>query len=603
MVRQWMRRGMVVLLLAMLVLAACDTGPATGSGDGDGGDPTFGDLDALLGAVVGSIGMNLPSSLASTGGTLSARALDYSALPDVDSDAYEYLLAHLETMDAQITNLKDALTGLKDDIIAGSDLQPDEVYEESFEATGETIRIKYSWQDVGDTTYLVVESGTFDTATDALKSGSYMEVEDLGNDEVAGQVMYTGVDTDSSFKAKFDFDSSTGYIDGYYEMTNPVDGDESGQVRVIPDTEDTANGVEVAVKFEGEFGVHTQLGWANDNYGGVVSVNDPDTGSSDDEGLFTEIFAVDGGTGNVVFVEVGQKEVDVLFERVYRGRQALTADPSSIVNAYSASYTPPVDADGTAPDNLTLTFTWTPSPGNEDPDAYQIYDGLDTTGTQLVSVTGSAMNPEGIWEIYWLGGSGSTLQSGDAVFYLLSYELTDDGAGTFTGTAQFYKVAEVPSTIDMFGETGFYVQGATPLKYVTGEADTAGDTLIERYELDYDNDGNSDEFAYYVDVSGDGTFNPFESIQAGNDPDVPLNVWGAALDDSEAPFILGPIPEIAIDDGAGGTTGLTYEFESQLSGALGHLDEIAADQHISTITVPLFPVDGSDWKDISASDF
>lgn len=587
---RWKAARVVAIILAgfvLLLATACDTGVTPG--EDTPAEETPSDIDSVLGSVVGSIGMNLPASLASTSSSSSSRTLDYSLLPEVGSEAYSHLLAHLETMEAQVTDLKNNLSLLRTDIIAGSDLQPDQTYEESFADTGETIRIKYSWVDVGDKTYLVVVTGTFDTASGTLKNGSYLEVEELANSAVAGQCMYTGDDgAGNSFRAKFDFDSSTGYMDAYYEMTSTTEGDESGQVRVIPDTEDTANGIEVAVKFRGEsFGVHTQLGWANDNYGGVISVNDPDSTVADDEHLYTEIFAVDSGAGKVVYVENGQKTVDVMFERIDRGKQNL----AGIVNAYSAGSTPP--------ENLTLTYTWTPTAGSPDPAGYEIYSGLEATGTPLV--TNTTDNPEGIWEVYWLDESVGTLTAGDSVYYLLSHDLTED-SGTYTGTSQFYKVSEVPATIDMFGETNFYVQGFTPVKYVTGTfAD--GDTLINRYELDYTGDGTADEFAYYIDISDDGSFNPLVSIEAGTDPDIPLLVWGVALDDSESPFIIGPIPDVSVPDGAGGTTGLTYEYADTQTNALGHLDEIAADQHISTISPPLFPVDGSDWKTISTADF
>jgi hypothetical protein len=374
-----------------------------------------------------------------------------------------------------------------------------------------------------------------------------------------------------------------------------------------PDPNHPDEGVELAFKYVGSsFGAFTQTAWALDDYGAVLSHSDPDTGTSGDEQLDMEYFVVDGGSAKISYRLRGKQDPQYLFERVYWGRSKADDMSAGVwddsVKVYDSSYNASAEGE-ISPATLFIQYP-SGSPGD-----FSVYPGDPTDGTAKIPDANVEGDPAGTAvprQIFWLGGSGTSLQAGDSVYQMLSHE-TESGDEII----QYYEVAEVPETASVFGYSGqFHVQEMYPLKYVTGSFNN-GDTVIQVAPNAISTpDGAEDR--YYVDANSDTSYATTTQIDDNEPPDVELIVWKqdsfSYYDEAQqkevtvngTPWVVGNLPDVPMSGGS-----LTYLYESQRQDIASRFSgmDIESGDSITDTTVDPFPVLQEKWKDIQASEF
>jgi hypothetical protein len=549
-----------------------------------GGDGTSRQSDATeMLTSVGDLNLNLPKTLKS--GSSSKENIDYDGLPEVRSQAHFYLTMMVEGIEGHMARINEDIDLLETDIIPGSQLEAGEVHSETFES-GDTIKIKYDFKtDTSGKEYLIITMGTFSEAG-AVKDGVYIEVTEGEDGTISGHGQYMMIGDTGNHYSKLVFNSAADIMTAYTNMTSEEEGLELGTLRVGKDTADTENGVFVAAKWNTEsHGNHTQIAWANDNYGGVVSEHlQPGDGTEDHPSMYTEYFALSEEKSKIIYRQHGEENTEILWEFIKMAKEDIT----NITDEGKNGYTDGMDA----PPFLALTYT-------EGEDGWEMYewDGENNqvTGDPLAANTTHPAST--VAELYWIDPEDTTPQPqpGDALYKWVYFP-----DGTSTNVAVFEKVSEVPAAITgLMSEINYYIQELYPLKWVQGTLES-GNTLIQRsLDIDNDGDGTNDEYRYWLDNNDDGSFDLMS--------DVEIMVWSypetyydeeneTMVTTESSPWLIGDIPQTGAID-------LEYIWSGAFDAVELKLQDMGEDDVISTIEVPPFPVFGENWKDVSAADF
>jgi hypothetical protein len=603
----------VLTLSLLLALVACDYMQLDGdssSSSGSSGTKSGSTAETIVDSI-GTLTLNLPDTLQSSdsspSSTIARTSVNYDSLDDVPSHAYDQLMDNIErlTQDAESIN---TIFGMIKEAIEGG-LEEDQVYEGTFTGNGPdgygtyNSKLKYSFETSGDVEYLVALGGCF-TETDELMGACYIEARiiDESAETVEGQAMFTGQYTDEETNitfhsySKIAFNTETDVQEGYHYMTNGTDSelDHGGMVRITPDSSDSNNGVYVATHFDGWYGQFIELGWANDNYGGVQNWGQWEWEGSTEENIYSEYFTLSTGEAKIVFREWGTEDASHIYWDVNSARNNFD---SGIFDA--ATVIP-----SSAPDYISIKSN------HSSHSSFEVYSG-EFTISNISGETAAATvseDPYNYWRIVWLTPGvtpSTTITSGDAAYRMKS--VTEDGSQNFV--AVFEKVVEVPDTTSRFGYSGFYTQSMYPLKYVTGSFSNS-ETIIQYEQVDWngnnvldpedDWNGNNvaDDYIYFIDKDGDGEFDDFDS---GANAEQELMVWDMQEWDSDTvtSWLMGEIPSYT--DGDGNT--ISYTYNSEKAAVDAKFSNITEDDYISTISYPDFPIAEEAFPTITADSF
>jgi hypothetical protein len=564
--------AVITLIVMLFLLAGCGS---------PGGASRTQDVTNML-ASVGDLSLNLPKTLKSSAS--SKENIDYENLPEVKSQAYFYLTLLVEGIEGHMAGINSDLDLMETDIIPGSNLEPGQIYSETFE-NGETIKIKYNFTTTtAGTEYMIITMATFD-ASGTVTGGTYIEVTEAEDETISGQGQYIMVGESGNHYSKLVFDTATDILTAYSNMTSEAEGLELSTIKVTKDAEDTENGVFVSMKWNTDsWGNHTQIAWANDSYGGVVSEDIIPVGEDTQNGMYTEYFALSENKSKIIYRQRGDEVPDILWELIDMAREDVTGLNEEGKNAYTAELTE-------APLFLAMEYT-------AGTDGWEIYEWDEenevTKGNALASNTTG--DPLTVDELFWFEGTEASAQTGDALYkYVYSPDVSDPSI------AVFEKVSEVPQTVPGLGtETNYYIQEMYPLKWVRGTFEASGDTIIQTESLgDIDGDG-TDDYRYWLDNNDDGVYDMLNEVE--------LMVWTfpetyydeeteTMVTTESTPWFLGDIP-------AYGTIDPEYIWQDAFDAVNQKLISMGQEDHIiSTIEVPAFPVLGEEWKDVSDADF
>lgn len=619
------RTTIALTLVLVLSLGGCKLFGGDGSDDDD--DGTLTDAVSVLSEVVTALnGVPSAKSLTTTSAvdTVTAQAnVDYGNLSVPYSPAYETLNFHVNALLTNVDGIVKDLDVFREQIDS-VDMEPDEPYEDPPNEAGNVLKMKYTTVEKkvegNEHTYFIFTMGEFDSSDKPL-GGIYLEVTELPDDAgLRGMCMSVDYGSAQTARHKVAFDTAEGSVTSYAETdVAATDGiEEQGKVRVVPDPNNPESGVELALKYKGDaYGEITQTAWATDEYGGVVEHRLP-ADSSQDPRAFAEGFVVgDGGDAAVAFRLVGDPSPQVLFEPVYLGRDKADTPSDDFwsggtLNVYSDSYTAPEDSDELAPQRLLVQY----DDSSSDTSQFSVYAATgDDKGTPPENASPVFENPsdsdtqaDALDRLFWLEGTGTSLEAGDAVYYPLDFVTDGD-----TVTREFYKLTEVPETAKLFGyEHQFYFQDLVPLKYLTGSFSN-DNTIIQIDEDVPVGDGESED-RYYIDSNGDGSFATIGQIASGEKPDIQLMVWEQQesyySEEEEKEVNLSAVPWVIggelPDDLPLSDANVTYTYDAEASQIGNHLEGLLnpeGEDYFTDTTVDPFTVHTKAWKDIKASDF
>ncbi|MFP4442079.1 MAG: hypothetical protein ACLFST_03085 [Spirochaetia bacterium] len=575
-----MKRSILCGIVLFVIFGISSIFLSCGSPDGNGTSRQS-DATEMLSSV-GDLSLNLPKTLKS--GTVSKENIDYDGLPDVQSQAHFYLTMMVEGIEGHMARINDDINLLETDFIPGSGLEPGEVHSETFES-GDSIKVKYDFQtDASGVEYLIITMATFSEAG-AVKDGVYIEATEAEDGTISGHGQYMITGDNGNHYSKLVFNSASDIMTAYTNMTSEAEGLELGTLRVGKDTADTENGVYVASKWNTDLhGNHTQIAWANDSYGGVVSEDIHSDGTEDHPSMYTEYFALSEEEAKIIYRQHGEENTDILWEFIKMAKE----DIVTITDEGKNGYTEGVEA----PLFLALTYT-------EGEDGWEMYewDGVDSQVTGDPLATNTTHPASTVAELYWIDPDDTTSQPqpGDALYKWVYFP-----DGSSTNTAVFEKVSEVPAAVTgLMSDINYYIQDLYPLKWVQGSMES-GNTLIQRsLDIDSDGDGTNDEYRYWLDNNDDGAYDLMS--------DVEIMVWSypetyydeateTMVTTESSPWLIGDVPQTGAID-------LEYIWSGAFDAVELKLQDMSEDDVISTIEVPAFPVLGEDWKDVSAVDF
>ena len=587
--------------------SSSDDGGSSSGNDDDDSSSTADAAEVASDVVtnLSSINLELPQALSSGGSRLD---IDYDSLDDVPSMAYEQLLNNIEQLSSDAESISSMFDMLKEAIDDG--LEENTVQSTVYTGEGPdgygtyNAKMKYSLETVGGVDYIVFLGGSFDD-DDELLGACYIEATIDEEDNVSGQAMFNGSHEHEGTlyhcSSKIKFDTETDIQEAYhYEYP---DGDEEngkgGMMKITPDADDSDNGVYIATNFNGDFGEFIEMGWANDNYGGVQnwgSWSDESRSSSDNEGIYSEYFVMSGGEAKICYRQWGDKSTQHIFWGIYQARNN-GSDFSGYMNFFDDS----AEIDE-APEYITIVRT-----GDNGFDVYAgEYTASDYEGTAIYS---TSENTDDIWNLFWLDTTGDDTTEvipGDAEYRFYNWS---ENEGNTVQALTFKRAVVVPETTSRFGKNGFYVQDMYPLLYVTGDSSN-NTTLIQYDYMNWDGDASTNEEwekITFFDMDGDGEYDaPGDVDKDGNYDgdgvtDKELMVWSMEEwgSNSSTTWLFGVIP--TFEDGDGNS--LTYTYATEKAAVDAKFANIVSTDYISTVTYPEFPVNGNAFPVITGADF
>ncbi len=543
----------------------------------------------------------------------------YSSLSEIKSQAFSEFLRNISEFEDNVDEVNNILKEMKEGVASG-DMKENQVFTEEWEEG--TFKFKYFYKKSADNTkYLILRGAEF-KPDGTLIHGAYFEVAvDKDGNPLKGQAQLAGNFSEAEFsgshRVKLLFDQNNIDQKGYFEFSvTTAEGEsfnEKGEIRIIGDTDDTKNGVFVATRFESdEWGTSQNLGWANDEYGGVMSHQTFSENGQQMEDVYTEYFKYNEAAkkSSIIYREWGTKNASEIFWDIGQARTTIST-PSGWLNVYNSSV-------GSAPEKITVKFHEDLSSNK----TYTIYAGEGTSGTTLVGTTSG--EPWSLYKFYWLNpASATSISQGDAVYYFYNWSETTDASG-FTAYQTYIKAAEVPATQNYMDKTGFYIENMYPLKYVTGNHPTVtSNTMIQKKivdwngngvadpEDDWNENGQRDDYLYFLDLNGDGSWlEPYMAVSSSDDAEPEIMVWAfdemyydEATDsiktDTGTAWLFGRVP--TVDVNGDGTNDVTYLYQTEKDAAKAKF--ASSTDYITAISVTPYVIAGSEWEDFSLDDF
>jgi hypothetical protein len=597
-----------ILIIALLVISIGSCG-----GSGSDSSSSSGDAGSSMDEL-GTIDVSLPKTLSPDEQQATRANVDYATLNDVKSQAFAEFMRNVSEFTDQVDEVNNIIAEVKEMISEGW-LKEGETFSETISEEEEEpgtlkFKYKYKYKKKEGQKYLIfrgVHMGTdgrlvfgfyFEMAVDKDDNPLFGQAQmagDFSHTDEAGNVLESG-----SYKSKIIFSETSKDQEGFFEFSfTPAGGttfDEKGAIKIIGDTDDAKNGVYVSTRFESNlWGTSQVLGWANDEYGGIMSHNTFSEGGVSQEDVYTEYFLYDENAmeSKIIFRQWGIKDASELFWDIGEARKNI----SSIThgkNLYNGSVS--------KPDVITLVY-------DESGGSYTIYAGDGTGGSVLETGT----TPPWVSDIhayYWLDpAKGTTTSPGDAVYYQVSYLESP----ALTHTIKYNKMSEVSQPSNYMDKTGFYIEDMYPLKYLTGNHPSfSSQSLIQSQTAPWDENGNGllDDKLYFIDIDGNTLWDDNQSaFTSGKKGEPQVHAWlpenemyyDEATDSMKSvpstPWVFGAIP--ISDVNSDGTNDITYTYQTQKDTAYNKFKD--STDYITEIKVTPFDISEKEWETFDLS--